>query len=213
MRPSREAIRTNQYAYFVSTQTEGRKPFFRHERWARLMLDTLKHYDGTGYQLHAYVVMPDHMHLLFTPFESVEKSVQLIKGGFSFRAKRELEWKGEIWQKGFTDHRIRDVEDWQKHLAYVQNNPVNAHLVSDAALYEFLGTPSIAFPQGLKPTDFGAVDVRAEARTLQARAPQACTAQAPTAPFVQEEVKGRGFSPSVKPTLSKGALAPEGGKR
>jgi putative transposase len=135
------------------------------------MLDTLKHYDGTGYQLHAYVVMPDHMHLLFTPFESVEKSVQLIKGGFSFRAKREFEWKGEIWQKGFTDHRIRDLEDWPRHLAYIQNNPVNAHLVNDAALYEFMGMPGIAFPPGLKPTDFGEVDVRAEARTLQAEPP------------------------------------------
>ena len=91
MRPRRETIRSNELSYFVSTQTEGRKPFFRHERWARLMLSTLNHYDETGYRLHAYVVMPDHLHLLITPFDSIEKSVQLIKGGFSFRAKRELE--------------------------------------------------------------------------------------------------------------------------
>src|SRR5260370_41492932 len=103
MRPGREMIRTHDYAYFVSTQTEGRKPFFRHERWARLVLSTLTHYEGAGYRLHAYVVMPDHLHALITPPETVEKSVQLIKGGFSFRAKRELEWSGEIWQPGFTD--------------------------------------------------------------------------------------------------------------
>jgi len=116
MRPRRETIRTNEYSYFVSTQTKDRMPFFRHDRWARLMLDVLRHYDGTGYQLHAYVVMPDHLHLLITPFESVEKSVQLFKGGFSFQAKRELDWKGEIWQPGFTDHHIRDEEDWKRHL-------------------------------------------------------------------------------------------------
>jgi putative transposase len=96
MRPRRELIRSNEYAYFVSTQTVGRKPFFRHERWARLMIATLNHYDANGYKLHAYVVMPDHLHLLISPFESVERSAQLIKGGFSFRARRELQWKGKI---------------------------------------------------------------------------------------------------------------------
>jgi len=204
MRPGRERIRSNEYAYFVSTQTEGRKPFFRHERWARLMLSTLKHYDGTGYKLHAFIVMPDHLHLLISPFESVEKSVQLIKGGFSFRAKRELEWKGEIWQPGFTDHRVRDEEDWQKHLAYIKNNPVDAHLVSNADHYEFMGLPSIEFPQGLKPAVSAGLDVRAKARTLHTEAPQI---------FVGEAMKGTGFSPSVKHTSGSGALAPEGGKQ
>lgn len=221
MRPSRETIRSSEFAYFVSTQTAGRRSLFRVERWALLMISTIQHYDGTGYKLHAYVVMPDHLHLLLRPFETLEKSVQLIKGGFSFRAKRELDWKGEIWQPGFTDHRIRDEEDWQKHLAYIQNNPVNAHLVNDAALYEFMGMPSIQFPQGLKPAGFGAADVRAEARTLQS----ACTLQSarslqpePTrdsaleAVKTQEAMKGTGFSPSVSPATGRGALAPEGGK-
>jgi putative transposase len=167
MRPTRENIRSNDSAYFVSTQTAGRKPFFRHDTWARLMVSTISHYDGKGYELHAYVVMPDHLHLLLTPIESVEKSVQLIKGGFSFRAKRELEWNGEIWQPGFTDHRIRDEEDWNRHLVYIRTNPIEAKLVSDSVLYEFIGLPGIAFPRGLKPGSFGVADVRAEARTLQ----------------------------------------------
>jgi len=167
MRPRRETIRSNELSYFVSTQTEGRKPFFRHERWARLMLSTLNHYDETGYRLHAYVVMPDHLHLLITPFDSIEKSVQLIKGGFSFRAKRELEWTGEIWQPGFTDHRIRDEEDWLRHIEYIRANPAQARIVADAVLYEYVGFPKTGFPQGIKPTYSGAADVRAKARTLQ----------------------------------------------
>jgi putative transposase len=167
MRPRRETIRTGEYAYFVSTQTAGRKPFFRHDRWARLMQDVLRHYDGTGYMLHAYVIMPDHLHLLITPSESVEKSVQLFKGGFSFRAKRELEWKGEIWQSGFTDHRIRDEEDWKRHLEYIRTNPIEARLIEDSVPYEFIGLASIEFPQGLKPAESSTTNVRAEARTLQ----------------------------------------------
>jgi len=167
MRPTRERIRSNEFAYFVSTQTAARKPFFRHDRWARLMLVPINHYRGTGYHLRAFVIMPDHLHLLITPVKSVEKSVQLIKGGFSFRAKRAFEWNGEIWQPGFTDHRIRDEEVWKRHLEYIRANPIEARLVEDIALYEFIGFPDSAFPRGLKPADVSGHNVRAEARTLQ----------------------------------------------
>jgi putative transposase len=167
MRPRREPIPSAGSAYFVSTQTIARKPFFRHERWARLMLEVLRHYDGTAYKLHAYVVMPDHLHLLIRPAETLEISVQLVKGGFSFRAKRELEWKGEVWQPGFTDHRIRDLEDWRRHLEYIRKNPVEAGLVSSAIDFEFMGFPAEDFAQGLKPAISKATNVRAEARTLQ----------------------------------------------
>jgi len=166
MRPSREQVRSSEYAYFVSTQTYGRRGLFRVEKWARLMVEVLKHYNGGGYLLHAYVVMPDHLHVLLTPTKAVEKSVQLIKGGFSFRAKRELGWNGEVWQPGFTDHRIRDSEDWERHLEYIRLNPVEARLVEDGALYEWMGFPIRDFPQGLKPLNTAADDVRAEARTL-----------------------------------------------
>jgi putative transposase len=204
MRPTRETTRSNEYAYFVSTQTAGRKPFFRHDRWARLMLATINHYKGTGYQLHAFVIMPDHLHLLITPIESVEKSVQLIKGGFSFRAKKELEWNGEIWQTGFTDHRIRDEEDWNRHLNYIRTNPIEAKLAEDIALYEFIGFPSIEFPRGLKPVVVVDSDVRAEARTLQSSPP---VADLPTTS--DNSVKGTGFSPSVEKATPAG-FSPRG---
>src|SRR5580698_10271393 len=183
MRPRRETTRNNEFAYFVSTQTAGRRPFFRHDRWARLMLSTINHYRGTGYQLHGFVIIPDHLHLLITPVESVEKSTQLVKGGFSFRAKRELEWNGEIWQPGFTDHRIRDEEDWHRHVEYIRSNPIEAKLAEDIALYEFIGFPSTEFPRGLKPAVIATNDVRAEARTLQ---PEARSLQS-EAPSLQPE--------------------------
>jgi len=208
MRPAREKLRDNNAAYFVSTQTANRKPFFRHERWARLMLDVLKHYGENGYRLHAFVIMPDHLHLLITPSETLEKAVQLFKGGFSFRAKRELDWKFDIWQPGFTDHHIRDEEDWKRHLDYIRSNPIEARLVEDSVLYEFMGFPNIAFPQGLKPPVPGDVDVRPKGRTLQSVRP----AEIPTN-SISDTAKGTGFSPSIKPTPITGALAPEGGKQ
>jgi Transposase IS200 like len=59
--------------------------------------------------LHAFVLMPEHVHLLLTPVSDVtlERAIQLIKGGYS-RAFG-LEFRGrEVWQRGFTDHRVRD---------------------------------------------------------------------------------------------------------
>jgi putative transposase len=238
MRPAREQFRNTETAYSVSTQTAARKPFFRHERWARLMMATLTHYSQHGFLLHAYVIMPDHLHLLITPEESLEKAVQLIKGGFSFRAKRELEWIFDIWQPGFTDHRVRDEEDWQRHLEYIRTNPLEARIVEDSVLYEFMGFPNAAFPQGLKPQDLIWDNVRAKARTLhqnteaELRSNPAQPEPKPSegnvkgtsfgpsletdpsiAALAREATKGTGFSPYVKANSRRGSLAQEGGKR
>jgi putative transposase len=182
MRPTREEHGNSRAAYFVSTQTAGRKPFFRHENWARLMIATLSHYALKDFTLHAYVIMPDHLHILITPRESLEKTVQLIKGGFSFRARRELSWRFDIWQPGFTDHRIRDEEDWKQHLEYIRKNPIEAKLVNDPALYEFMGFPESDFPEGLKPSSTIVSSVRAEARTLQSY-----TTDSPSLAKIKEE--------------------------
>jgi len=85
---------------------------------------TLYSYRTKAYLLHEFVVMPDHFHVLITPTTSLEKAVQSIKGGFSHRVKVELGSSMEIWQKGFSDHRIRDAEDYSSHLTYIHENPV-----------------------------------------------------------------------------------------
>ena len=65
--------------------------------------------------------MSDHIHVLFTPIESIEKSAQLIKGGFSFAIRAEC--KGQIWQDDYHEHRVRDAEDFRNQLLYIANNP------------------------------------------------------------------------------------------
>ena len=113
---------------------------------ARLFLNVLQDYRGQGrYRLHEFVVMPDHFHLIVTPAEDVplEKAGQYIKGGFSFRAKKELAFQSLVWQeKSLTNHRIRDAEDYQKHREYIHNNPVKAGLVKTPSEYPY----SSAFP-------------------------------------------------------------------
>ena len=80
---------------------------------ANLLIDVLRQYNSAGkFTVHEFVVMRNHFHaLLKVPAgETIERAVQLIKGGFSYRAKKELGFNGEIWQKGFSDVRITDAE-------------------------------------------------------------------------------------------------------
>ena len=130
-------------------------PIFRRDARARLMIDTMFEYREQGkYLLHEFVVMPDHIHFLLTPDAtiSLERAVQFIKGGFSYQLGK-IE-KMEIWQPSFTNHRILDAEDFERHREYVRSNPVRANLVRAPAEYLYSSANS-AFrvdeaPQGLK---------------------------------------------------------------
>jgi putative transposase len=115
--------------------------------------------------------MPDHLQVLMTPSTSLEKAVQFIKGGFSYRAKKELASNLEIWQKGFSDHRIRDASDYRVHAIYIRQNPVRRHLCEATEQYSYSSASSRfeldSVPQGLKPTPFGGPDGAAEAAPFQ----------------------------------------------
>ena len=116
----------NHGTYFVTSSTYNRRRLFQVTATAELFLETLQHYRREGhYKLHAFVLMPDHIHLLLTPNDiTLERAIQLIKGGFS----RRLASKLLVWQRGFTDRRIRDREDFLTHRDYIHHNPVRAKL-------------------------------------------------------------------------------------
>ncbi len=122
--------------FFITTVTAHRQPIFRREANANLLIETLSHYrDARKYLLHEFVIMPDHVHALLTPADeiSLERVMQFIKGGFSFR----LHARGPVWQAGFTNHRVRDVEDYEKHREYIWLNPVRAKLAAMAEAYPY----------------------------------------------------------------------------
>jgi putative transposase len=121
--------------FFVTTTTYNRRRLFQVPANADLFIETLQHYRRAGhYKLHAYVVMPDHVHFIMTPQMTVlERAVGFIKGGFSHR----LASKMPVWQRGFTDHRIRDEEDMRVRRDYLHQNPVRANLVAAPELYLF----------------------------------------------------------------------------
>ena len=91
------------------------------------------------FQLHAFVLMPEHVHLLFTPFADVtlERAMQLIKGGYSHAFGQQFGKHKEVWQRGFTDHRIRDCADFVTHRAYIHQNPVERKMVERPEEYRY----------------------------------------------------------------------------
>ena len=102
------------------------------ERNAALLVDVLRSLVvERKFELHDFVVMPDHVHLLMTiDLEmTVEKAMQLIKGRFSYRLSHEFGYKGEVWQRGFSEVQVLGNESFEQHRAYIAMNPVKARLV------------------------------------------------------------------------------------
>jgi putative transposase len=132
----REIFRT----FFISTKTFQGQMLLQSERMATLLMDVLRSYASAGkFIVHDFVVMPDHLHLQFSLDNtiSVEKAMQLIKGGFSYRAMKELAFAGEIWQPGFSEVRINDRKSFLRHREYIEQNPVKARLVDSPEKFPF----------------------------------------------------------------------------
>lgn len=151
-----QSVRT----FFVTTNTWGRRSIFQTEQMAALLIDVLEENRKRGrFLLHEFVIMPDHVHAILTPaFEiPLERAVQFIKGGFSFRAKKELGFMGEIWQASFTNHRISNAADYAAHRNYIHDNPARRGLRADYLYCSARGTYELdpARP-GLKPVAFRA---------------------------------------------------------
>ena len=117
-------MRLKPQTYALTAVAHQRRRIFQRDAIAELLIATLFRYrDGGKFKLHAFVVMPDHAHILLTPApdQSIERCAQLIKGGFSFAARREI--SGEIWQESYFAHRITDADDLRNQALYIANNP------------------------------------------------------------------------------------------
>ena len=122
--------------YFVTAVTANRRRLFQVDSAANLLLDVLLHYRVQNrYALHAFVIMPDHIHLLLTPAPdvSLEKAVQFIKGNFSFRFKS----KRQVWERSFNEVQILSAEKFQACRRYIEENPLRAGLSTASDVYGY----------------------------------------------------------------------------
>jgi putative transposase len=129
---------TGHGVYFITASTFQKQSLFQSERFSGLFLETLLHYRlKRSYLLHEFVVMPNHFHLLITPTLTLERAMQLIKGGFSYRARKELGYAGEIWQPSYYDRRVRGIEDYLNFKFYIRQNPVKRGLAKTPEEYPY----------------------------------------------------------------------------
>jgi putative transposase len=156
-KPPRDHTSFGSNIYFVTASTWGHRSLFQTDRMATLLLDTLLHYRRQHkFLIHEFVIMPNHFHLLLTPTGIVlERAIRFIKGGFSYRVKKELGLNVEVWERGYVDHRIRDANDYARHVEYIRQNPVEGRIASRAEDYPYSSAHSgydlDPRPQGLKP--------------------------------------------------------------
>jgi putative transposase len=145
--------------FFVSFATWERRLILQSSPLCDLLLDVLRDNRHKGrFELHEFVFMRDHVHLILTPAPmiSLEKAMQFIKGGFSYRAKKELQFNREIWQKGYNEHRIQDAAEYAQHVEYVWMNPVKAEErpedfpYSSARLQAEVDPPPVGFQRSLR---------------------------------------------------------------
>jgi REP element-mobilizing transposase RayT len=112
---------------------------------------------------HAFVVMPNHVHLLATPAVALPKLTKSLKGITAKRANAILGSTGRpFWQEESYDHLVRHAREFEKIRNYIEGNPVRAGLVREAGEYRWSsagwamtrratgGSPA---DQGVRPTD------------------------------------------------------------
>jgi putative transposase len=122
--------------YMVTAVTAERRSLFQVTDTAALLERTLLDYCSQGkFLLHAFVIMPEHFHALITPAPdvSLEKAMQFIKGGFSFRLKS----KHDVWMRSFNESQILSEEKFVSCVRYIEENPVRRGLVTTAQAYPF----------------------------------------------------------------------------
>ena len=114
-------------------------PLLAIPRIARVVESALLHFQGRRYGLHAWCVMPDHVHVLVTPFHGygLERILHSWKSFTANEINRMLHRSGTVWQRESFDHLVRSPEAFERFLAYIEANPVTAGLCSRAPEFRF----------------------------------------------------------------------------
>ncbi len=143
------------------------------DRHSRLLTDqigllreaarTIRH--ARPFHIDAWVILPDHMHCLWTLPEhdaDYTKRIRLFKTRFSkaiipnetLSASRIARKERAIWQRRFWEHTIRDDRDYAAHMDYIHFNPVHHGLTASASDWPY-STFRSCVARGLYPSDWG----------------------------------------------------------
>ena len=113
----------------------------------------LKYRDAGEFELHEYVVMPNHIHLLLSLHDQQKLSrvIQLIKGGFSHSLREKGIVFRAVWEQRYHDRRVRDGNEFAEISQYIRQNPVRKGLVERNEDYPYSSVGKRIAVPGLKP--------------------------------------------------------------
>jgi len=111
------------------------------------------------FKIPAFVALPDHVHILINPGgTNVSLILQRIKLSFSKKVRYLLgQSSGQIWQKRFWDHIIRNQEDMNKHIDYIHYNPVKHGYTNRPHDWKYSTFPEY-YKRGYYSEDWGEMD-------------------------------------------------------
>jgi len=134
--------------------------FLKQPAIAKIVADEIHRFDKEFYELLAYSIMPNHVHILIDThiqipkifdiskwasleFEPLSTIMKRIKGPSAIYTNRLLDRSGKVWQRESYDHYIRHVQELNRVIAYILNNPVKAGLVEqwEDHPFTFLAAP------------------------------------------------------------------------
>jgi type I restriction enzyme R subunit len=111
---------------------EGRGACYLQRAEARqLLASTLRFFEGDRYRMAAFIIMPNHVHLLFQPLGSHELAA-IVHSWKSYSARtinESLERTGTLWGDGYWDRLVRDYSHFERCRRYIARNPQKARLV------------------------------------------------------------------------------------
>lgn len=113
--------------------------FLRDDRLASMVENALLHFDGERYELHAWVIMANHVHTLFNPLHDHQLAA-IVHAWKSFTAKeanRILHRQQKFWQADYFDRYIRTEEHYWQAKHYIEDNPVKAGLCDDKSHWRY----------------------------------------------------------------------------
>ncbi|HLP00053.1 MAG TPA: transposase [Fimbriimonas sp.] len=104
--------------------------FMKQPPIAEIVSSAVQHFDGDRYRLHAWCVMPNHVHLVLEPLgkEELSKTIHSIKSFTANKVNQALCRKGAVWQPEYYDHLIRNEAAYHRVVDYVLKNPSKANL-------------------------------------------------------------------------------------
>lgn len=126
--------------YFITmrVQAEAGRPFLE-SYLAKFMTFALMNGAEGSYDLQAFVVMPDDVHVILKPLygKSLSEIMKNLKGSTAYQLNKRLNRSGKFWQAENFDHLIRDAEGLRDKWEYIKDNPVKSRLVRRAEDYPY----------------------------------------------------------------------------